>query len=237
VFEILLIASVSLAAWGIASDRRRVAYVAGLTLLLYCWLPLSLWATRRWEGEYQPVSVEDPRVGAMVVLSGSTGQPQPSLNEPLLNQDTYERCACAAQLHLLRPALPVLLSGGTVDPGKPPLSEAMRRELVRRGVPSQRIWLETTSRTTYENARYSAEILRSRNVTTIVLVTSATHMRRSAAAFRKQGLEVRTAPCAFRSAPLSLSALLMPSRTAIKWNDDLAHEIIGIVWYRLRSRL
>jgi uncharacterized SAM-binding protein YcdF (DUF218 family) len=173
----------------------------------------------------------------MVVLAGSAGQPQPSLLEPLLNRDTYERCACAAQLHRLRPALPVLLSGGTVDAGKAPLSEAMRSELVRRDVPAHQIWVETRSRTTYENALYSAEILRSRNVTTIVLVTSANHMARAAGAFRKQGLEVRTAPCAFRSAPLSLHALLMPSRIAIGWNDDLAHEIVGIIWYRLRSRL
>jgi len=54
--------------------------------------------------------------------------------------------------------------------------------------------LENDSENTAENAFYSAEILREKNIKTIILVTSAMHMPRSVALFEAQGLNVIPAP-------------------------------------------
>ena len=65
------------------------------------------------------------------------------------------------------------------------------------GVPAEAITLQTRSQNTREDAVYSAEILKQWGVGEIVLVTSATHMPRSLALFRQQGLTVIPAPADF----------------------------------------
>ena len=61
-------------------------------------------------------------------------------------------------------------------------------------VPDSSIWTEERSHSTYENALYGAEVLRSHGVARIVLVVEAQSMVRAAACFRKQGIAVVPAP-------------------------------------------
>lgn len=77
----------------------------------------------------------------------------------------------------------ILVSGG--DPGNIGTAEAtiIMRELSSIGIPTQDIITETESRNTYENARFSKPLLEKFGFDNIVLVTSATHMKRSQEAF------------------------------------------------------
>ena len=70
-------------------------------------------------------------------------------------------------------------------------ADQLKEILVGWGVPAEDIIVEPHSRNTYENALESAKILREDypEYTRFILVTSAFHMRRSAACFEKQGLE------------------------------------------------
>ncbi|HXW06094.1 MAG TPA: YdcF family protein [Vicinamibacterales bacterium] len=224
-------------AWARLRKRRYVAASAA-AVFLYCWLPAALGAARLWEMAFPSTVPSGAGVGAIVVLAGGVYGPSPPLNERILGRDTYLRCLYGAQLAGLWPELPVVVSGGRLDAEFPPYAATMRDELVRRGVRADRIWLEDRSRTTYENALYTAALLRERDVSTIVLVTGASHMRRAAATFRKQGLDVRPAACAYNTIEsFQLRDVLWPNRTAILWNDALVHEVLGIVWYRVRGRL
>ena len=65
------------------------------------------------------------------------------------------------------------------------------------GVPAEAIWLQTESRNTYEDAVYSARLLKDKGVRRILLVTSAWHMPRSLGLFQAQGLEVVPLPVDF----------------------------------------
>ncbi|MBV8735709.1 MAG: YdcF family protein [Alphaproteobacteria bacterium] len=84
------------------------------------------------------------------------------------------------------PAL--LLSGG--GSGAEPEAEIMRRTALTHGVPAAALLVETVSRDTLGNARYSAALLLARDWRRIVLVTDRTHLPRAALLFRLAGLEV-----------------------------------------------
>lgn len=128
---------------------------------------------------------------------------------------------------------PVLVTGGAPDGGGVSEAEVMKRSLERDfGVPVQ--WAESRSDNTFENARNSAEMLKSAGVSRIALVTHAWHMPRSVAAFEAAGLGVVPAPTGFSTAgPLSPLDFI-PRAPAMQASARALHEWIGIVWYRIR---
>jgi uncharacterized SAM-binding protein YcdF (DUF218 family) len=110
-----------------------------------------------------------------------------------------DRVLYAAWLYRQGKAPYVLLTGGRIawlGTGDSPAGD-MASLLELMGVPPDAIWLESESRNTYENAVNSRQILEAKGIQRILLVTSAMHMPRSVALFRKQGLEVIPAPTDF----------------------------------------
>jgi hypothetical protein len=69
----------------------------------------------------------------------------------------------------------------------------------------------------------------------LILVTDAYHMLRSERCFRKEGIDVVPAACAYRSFSKLHGMDLLPSWEAISWNEDILHESLGLLWYRIRS--
>ena len=61
----------------------------------------------------------------------------------------------------------------------PPLGQMMKDLLVELGVPPEQIIVEDRSTSTYENAVECRQLLVERQMTRIVLVTDALHMRRA----------------------------------------------------------
>lgn len=232
---LILVCSV---AWRRMWKRRVVAGLSAAALFLYCWVPSALVVARLWEMKYAPVAPADAATGAIVVLAGAVHGPTRPVRDRILGRETYVRSVYAAQLSSVWPDVPVVVTGGRLEEDLPPYAQAMRDELVRRGVRADRIWVEGRSRTTYENAVYTSELLRARGIAKIVLVTSASHMRRAEATFRRQGFEVSPAACAFYSIyTLEPPDFLWPHSTALGWNDSIVHEMLGFAWYRLKGRL
>jgi uncharacterized SAM-binding protein YcdF (DUF218 family) len=131
--------------------------------------------------------------------------------------------------------LPILACGGTNHAPGQPYAITMREALEKEGVPSSQIWLETRSRSTHENAVFGAEILKGKGLYKIVLVTDAYHMARAEACFRKEGITVVPAACAYRTFSDFHVADLLPGWEPISWNEDVLHESVGLLWYRLRA--
>lgn len=67
-------------------------------------------------------------------------------------------------------------------------SKQLKELLVQWNIPKEDLIIETTSRNTYENARDTKKILAQSypHLTSFILITSATHMRRAKACFDKQ---------------------------------------------------
>jgi uncharacterized SAM-binding protein YcdF (DUF218 family) len=111
----------------------------------------------------------------------------------------------------------------------------MREALEREGVPASAIWVEQRSRSTHENAVFGAALLKQKGIHKIVLVTEAYHMLRAERCFRKEGLAVVPAACGYRTYQrLALNGFL-PGWEPIAWNEEVAHEFLGLIWYWIRG--
>ena len=124
--------------------------------------------------------------------------------------------------------IPILLSGGQVyaDSG----AEALIAERVLKslGVPAEKILLETKSVNTTQNAIYSVEILREKNLTQPILVTSAFHMKRAVLNFSRQNFEVIPYPTDYTVShnPKFRYTKLPPQAEALLLNVTVMQEVL-----------
>ena len=173
---------------------------------------------------------------AIVVLAGAVNYATTQRPYVLVGRDTYRRVMHAAWLFHNWKDLPILATGGRQSSGGEPVSVIMRRMLEQQGVPSSKIWTEEQSRSTYENALYSAKMLHEHGIHQIALVIEADSMLRAEMCFRKQGIGVTPAPCLFRDYQFGGEELL-PGWQGIYRQEVLGHEAIGLLWYWLRGRV
>ena len=73
----------------------------------------------------------------------------------------------------------------------------------------------------------------------IILVTSAAHMPRSMALFRKRGLEPIPAPADFRvrGAQRPVPGRVFPHGSSLSEVEIAAHEYLGLAWAWLRGMI
>jgi uncharacterized SAM-binding protein YcdF (DUF218 family) len=110
-----------------------------------------------------------------------------------------------------------------------PAGVARRRAgFIARGVPADRIVIESRSRNTRENAVESARVVAAHGWRTVLIVTSAPHVERAAGCFRRVGL--RPDVLAVDAAPLRGRR---PRTLALRRSAELLHEVIGRAVYRL----
>jgi uncharacterized SAM-binding protein YcdF (DUF218 family) len=97
--------------------------------------------------------------------------------------------------------------------------------------------IEGGSINTHENALFSHRLLAGRGIGRIILVTSATHMPRAAAAYRKAGFDLVAAPADFQTGWQEPSAIFrwMPQAEAIFKSSKAIHEWLGLWVYRFRG--
>lgn len=114
-------------------------------------------------GYYLAPQDELTKADAIVVISGDEGQ----------------RLTSALELYRDGWADLLIFSGAARDPGSPSNAETMRRQAEKNGVDPNDILIEEGSRNTRENAQNVTELLRERDLDSIILVTSPYHQRRA----------------------------------------------------------
>ena len=214
------------------------AFVLGLGGL---WL-MSLPAVVQWSAsllEREPVLVEADwpnlaqRADAIVLLGAGREQNDPgwsNVDQP--GRMALERLRYAARLARAS-GLPLAATGG-LHYGQPPSEAALMADAMRRDYGLNIRWLEERSRTTWENAVFSADLLQPQGVRRVVLVTQAWHMPRARWSFEQAGFEVITAPMGYFSfgyeRPLGG---WLPEARAIWQSSMLLNEAIGLLAYPL----
>ncbi|HEY9595711.1 MAG TPA: YdcF family protein, partial [Spirochaetia bacterium] len=148
------------------------------------------------ERAYPAIARDVTGIGAVVVLGSGVENGSPDEGgDPSLTQTAFKRVVYGS-LVARSLDVPVVVSGGTTWQNRGTKSEAAVAQtlLVRLGMPAERVVMEERSRTTWENARNTASILRERGVGRVALVTSAIHMPRAMLAFTRAGVLCVAAP-------------------------------------------
>ncbi|MFZ4480697.1 MAG: YdcF family protein [Rhodoferax sp.] len=216
--------------------RRRLRGSMALAALAFVWLwvwstpMISQWLARTIEAQYPQVPIAAvPIAPALVVLGGAVAPPSGKNAEIDLNS-ALDRVWFAARLFHAGKAPLLLVSAGS-DPGRYVYSEARATAafLTDLGVPPQAMVLEERSLNTRQNAAFSAELLKARGITRILLVTSALHMPRAVALFEAQGLQVTPAPTDFEASQALPPGLLawLPDALALDCSGRAMKEIVG----------
>lgn len=106
------------------------------------------------------------------------------------------RLQAALELYQQGRAPRIVVSGG--GEGDYAEAEVMREWLIKRGVPEGAILAETTSKTTRENAAFSAPLLRQHGIRSALVCTQWFHVRRTCVCLGQEGITAHAAPCGGR---------------------------------------
>jgi uncharacterized SAM-binding protein YcdF (DUF218 family) len=230
-------------AWWFRRSRPRLAAVCFALGFGGMWL-MSLPVVVQWGAkalETEPPLARDEwatlaqRADAIVVLGSGRERGDPAWGSDQPTGIGLERQRYAARLAKAS-GLPVLTSGG-LHYGTPPSEAELMAVSMQDDFGVSVRWKEERSRTTWENAQMSAEILLPQGIKRVVVVTQAWHMPRSRWSFEKAGFTVVPAPVGFLS--LDNARPLggwMPEFKSIWQSGQLLNEAVGQVGYRMFYR-
>ena len=229
-----------LCSWRKARRTARMLTLAGIVVILV--FANSLVGDRLLGGledDFEVRKVEDyPEVDAVVVLGGV---PLPSI-PPRLEVNVgpgFDRMRHGMRLLRAGKGRFLILSGGTIPAlvgSEVAEADQLQSLALEYGIPGEGILLEGRSRNTYENAIFTRELLEEHGLGKVLLVTSASHMRRSVAVFRTQGVEVIPAPTDVRVVDLPPNlGKLVPTLGGLEFSTIAIKEHVGLWVYRLRG--
>jgi uncharacterized SAM-binding protein YcdF (DUF218 family) len=222
----------------------RVVTTAGFLIIVLLSLePVSDHILRPLEHQYPPFMCEETGEGITplfrqvpwIVVLGGGAQDDPEIPvNSRLGLESLARLAEAVRLYRKLPGVRLILSGGALF-GLSPEADALAETALIMGVPAQDLLLERRSRDTEEQALLIRPLVGN---APFLLVTSAYHMPRAIALFRKQGMVPIPAPAAFmaRTFQWMHPASYVPNASSLQNTERAFHEYLGLGWAWLRGR-
>ena len=226
------------------SGRWGRRWIAALVLMYWIFsMPISAaWLLEKLTPAYEPLLDAGAARGATAIVvlgAGAKRYRSRGRTVDVVTRDGGLRVLEAARVYQLLDRPWVIVSGGFLaDSGRGrPEAAITGEELVKLGVPQDRIVLETVSGDTHEHSINVPPLLRERGVERFVLVTSQEHMRRSLRVFRAAGLSpIPSVPEAFPNPPSWRRWFsYVPSTTALEISGSIVYDYFGIGYYWLRG--
>lgn len=183
-----------------------------------------------------PLPASVPHVDAVVVLTGMVDL-ELSTEQRIEFSDSVERIFAGIRMMKHGTADWLIIPGGSGDIYDQTTSEAvlLRQFAIEYGVPAEKILVDATSRNTYENAVNTKSLMHERQLSSLILVTTANHLPRAMGCFRKIGLEPIPYPVDYRVPPQPEYHLLkiFPSIAGLRNTTYILHEYIGLLMYKI----
>ncbi len=219
--------------------RKKKAYIAGIVALLFFSNPfIADKLTVAYQAEKYSLQAGDV-YGAGILLGGFSGFNE--TDEQFYFGDNADRFIQAAQLYRSGHIRKIIIAAGSGEIIESRFREAdfAFSQLSNLCIPAEDLLPDRNSRNTYENALNAKKIIDSlRLPPPYLLITSALHVPRAVATFRKAGLEVKAFPAAFAVRPDNriLPAMFIPSARALDNWHSLVKEVVGNILYRILGR-
>lgn len=195
----------------------------------------------RLQGRYGTIRTTAEAHGAKAIVVVGNGSV--SYTDGLFTTDQLTRrstfCAFeATRLYRILQPDDVIVSGGTPTLGSAARAEAdlMREQLVKFGVPAERIRADTASRTTEEQAAHVARLLQQRDPrASVVVVTTAAHMPRVMKLFVAQGIDAipSVTPDLRYDEGRTGWARWWPSTAALRGSESAMYEYLALAYVTL----
>jgi len=171
----------------------------------------------------------------IVVLGGGTSSdPRLPINSQL-SSGSLVRLVEAIRIHRILPRTIIIFAGGAVF-DKIADSEVMAKLAQDMGVHQKDVVLLSDSKDTKDQARRVKLIIGSDEH---ILVTSASHMPRSMALFRKLGLRPIPAPTdhGVKKRKDTSPGIFFPGASGLIKAERAIHEYLGLIWAKLSNQI
>jgi uncharacterized SAM-binding protein YcdF (DUF218 family) len=219
---------------GKKSSRKWL--ITSFLLLVIFTNPLIISITMNsWQVPAYPASSITTPFDYGILMGGSMRHYDEEIERPVYSM-SVDRLLQTIALYKEGKIKKILLSGGSGHVFLQNQKESffIAKVLLQAGVPEDDILVEDLSRNTYENAIFTRDLVKAKNLNgSFLLITSAFHMRRSVACFKKAGLTVFPYPVdgKLQNFTLSVDSFLPEPFYFTLW-DQLIHEWVGMIAYK-----
>jgi uncharacterized SAM-binding protein YcdF (DUF218 family) len=223
--------------WKHPKWKKRFFWTAMVLLLFFSNDFIAQEFMRAWEVKTKAYKDMKPH-DLGIVLTGATMQLLKPDDRVYFSRGA-DRVTHTVQLYKLGLIRKILISGGTgtLKEADEPEANKFKKAMIMMGVPEGDILIENKTRNTYESAVEVSKMLDSMQfkAENCLLITSAFHMRRSLACYRKANLDIEPFSTDFYTHPRFFypDGLLIPSIDAIVLWHKLFKEWLGFIAYKM----
>lgn len=235
---LVIICGLFVAAWLSRKGRRRnFLYAAFFLLFFFSNEFIANEVMNAWEIKATPFASMDRTYTYGILLSGAA-KSEVGPDDRVYIGTAADRVNHTLQLYKLGKIRKVLISGGSgrlLDIGEREADD-LASLLILMGIPPEDILIENKSRNTHESAMAAANLLDSlTRPSDCLLITSASHMRRSMATFNRAGWPCTPFAVDFHGhiRKFTFDVLVIPKLEALSWWQILLKEWTGYFAYWL----
>jgi uncharacterized SAM-binding protein YcdF (DUF218 family) len=223
-------------------SKKLVIFFSKLILILFLFFgysPLSNFLLSKMEDYIQTSKFPVQQLTGVIVLGGSfnSGIQSKERNEVSLN-NSAERLTKALEVYKKNPRLIMLFSGfsGELKPQGWSESDMAKKFFLDHGVKIDNLIFENQSRNTFENIKYSKDIIANYKGTW-GLITSASHMPRSFFTFKKQGLILEPINVDYKTGTSRMFWINFDISSGLSNWSIIFHELIGFIYYKVTNKI
>jgi hypothetical protein len=223
-------------------SKKLVIFFSKLFLILFLffgYIPLSNFLLSKIEDYIQPSKYPVQQLTGIVLLGGSfnSGLESKERNEVFINSSA-ERLTKVLEIYKKNPRLLILFSGfsNALKPQGWSESDMAKKFFLDQGVKLDNLIFERQSTNTFENVKYSKDIIASFKGTW-GLVTSAYHMPRSFFAFKKEDLILEPISVDYKTGTSRMFWINFDISSGLRNWSIILHELIGIAYYKFANKI
>lgn len=224
------------------SEKRRKTFVKVAFIILFIFG--NTYLASKIMNWWEPKPIEIAKMGnydVAIVLGGGIINESKRPFDRIHFYSSADRLLQAFQLYKIGRVKKILISGGSasfINKNTTRTDATLGKEfLLKGGVLASDILIENESKNTYENAVFTRKLLENNKLmdSKLLLITSAYHMKRSVACFKKQNLKVLSFPASYKRMDVSFLSfnILVPDEESFSFWYDLFHEWFGFLTYKI----